>query len=281
MRDDFAVFILSHGRPNKIYTIESLQKGNYKGKYYVVIDNEDDTEKEYKRLYGDKVLQFDKKAVSETFDTGDLSDDRRTIVYARNVCFELAKQVGVKYFLELDDDYTSFEFRYIEEDKLKIQKVNDLNELFEIMLTFLNESNALTVALAQGGDFIGGVDGGSFKKGVLRKAMNTFFCDVDKPFNFVGRINEDVNTYTSLGHKGELIMTVTNAAIVQKQTQSNSGGMTDVYLDSGTFLKSFYSVMYCPSAVKISEMGDKHKRIHHIINWNNCVPKILNEVWKK
>lgn len=281
MRDDFAVFILSHGRPSKIYTIESLQKGNYTGKYYVVIDNEDDTEKEYKRLYGDKVLQFDKKAVSETFDTGDLSDDRRTIVYARNVCFELAKQVGVKYFLELDDDYTSFEFRYIEDDKLKFQKVNDLNGLFEIMLTFLDESNALTVALAQGGDFIGGVEGGSFKKGVLRKAMNTFFCDVDNPFNFVGRINEDVNTYTSLGHKGELIMTVTNAAIVQKQTQSNSGGMTDVYLDSGTFLKSFYSVMYCPSAVKISEMGDKHKRIHHIINWNNCVPKILNEAWKK
>lgn len=281
MRDDFAVFILSHGRPNKIYTIESLQKGNYKGKYYVVIDNEDDTEKEYRKLYGDKVLQFDKKAVSETFDTGDLSDERRTIVYARNVCFELAKQVRIKYFLELDDDYTSFEFRYIEDDKLKIQKVNDLNELFEIMLMFLDESNALTVALAQGGDFIGGVDGGSFKKGILRKAMNTFFCDVDKSFNFVGRINEDVNTYTSLGHKGELIMTVTNAAIVQKQTQSNSGGMTEVYLDSGTFLKSFYSVMYCPSAVKISVMGDKHKRIHHVINWNNCVPKILNEAWKK
>lgn len=108
MRDDFAVFILTHGRPDKIVTLKSLKKGNYSGKWYVVIDNEDEKESEYRRKYGDHVLQFDKKAISETFDTMDLSEDRRTIVYARNVCFELAKQIGVRYFLELDDDYVCF-----------------------------------------------------------------------------------------------------------------------------------------------------------------------------
>ena len=281
MRDDFAVFILSHGRPNNIYTLKTLKQCNYTGKYYIVIDNEDKTEEKYRAKFGDKVLQFNKKAVSLTFDTGDLSQDRRTIVYARNACFDLARQVGVKYFLELDDDYTSFEYRYIADNKLKVTKCKDLDSLFETMLDFLNESGALTVALAQGGDFIGGKDNINFRKGLLRKCMNTFFCDVDKPFQFVGRINEDVNTYTSLSHRGELLFTVTNAAIVQKQTQSNSGGMTDIYLDFGTYLKSFYSVMYCPSAVKISQMGDKHKRIHHSINWNACAPMILNEKWKK
>lgn len=281
MRDDFAVFILTHGRPEKIVTLNSLKDGNYSGKYYIVIDNEDDTEDEYRRLYGDKVLQFDKLAISETFDTADLSEDRRTIVYARNACFDLAKQVGVRYFLELDDDYTSFMYRFPDNGKLGYVPAKNLDALFEAMIDFLDVSGALTVAFAQGGDFIGGLQSGTWNKKLLRKAMNTFFCDVEKPFQWVGRINEDVNTYTLLGNQGKLLFTTTEANITQLQTQSNNGGMTDVYLDSGTFLKSFFTVIYSPQCTKISTMGDKHKRIHHKINWNACTPKILNEKWRK
>ena len=281
MRNDFAVFILTHGRPEKIVTLNSLKKGHYSGKWYVVIDNEDDTESKYRELYGDKVLQFDKLAMSKTFDTADLSEDRRTIVYARNACFDLAKQIGVRYFLELDDDYTAFMYRFPEKDKLGYVEANDLDTLFSAMIDFLDASGAITVAFAQGGDFIGGINSGTFHKKLLRKAMNTFFCDTEKPFQFVGRINEDVNTYTWLSNQGRLLFSTTEASITQLQTQSNSGGMTEVYLDSGTFLKSFYSVIFSPQAVKISTVGDKHKRIHHKINWNACAPKILNEKWKK
>lgn len=281
MRDDFAVFILTHGRPEKIVTLNSLKVGNYSGKWYIVIDNEDDKEDEYRKLYGDKVLQFDKLEISKTFDTVDLSEDRRTIVYARNACFELAKEIGVRYFLELDDDYTSFMYRFPDNNKLGYVTAKNLDELFEAMIDFLNVSGALTVAFAQGGDFIGGLQSGTYHKKLLRKAMNTFFCDIEKPFQFVGRINEDVNTYTWLANQGKLLFTTTEANITQLQTQSNNGGMTDVYLDSGTFLKSFYSVIFSPQAVKIATMGDKHKRIHHKINWNACAPKILNEKYKK
>ncbi|MBQ3326216.1 MAG: hypothetical protein IJG86_00335 [Clostridia bacterium] len=281
MRDDFAVFILTHGRPNRVVTLKSLAAGGYTGKWYIVIDNEDDTEDEYRRLYGDRVLQFDKKAVAERIDTADLSEDRRTIVYARNACFELAKEVGVRYFLELDDDYTSFMYRFPDGNKLGYVPCKTLDNLFESMIDFLNESGAKTVAFAQGGDFIGGIGSGTFQKKLLRKAMNTFFCDVENPFEFVGRINEDVNTYTLLGNRGELLFTTTEANITQIQTQSNGGGMTDVYLDSGTFLKSFYTVIFSPQCTKVGVMGDKHKRLHHVINWNACAPKILSETWKK
>lgn len=63
--------------------------------------------------------------------------------------------------------------------------------------------------------------------------------------------------------------------------QSNAGGMTSTYLDNGTFVKSFYSVMYSPSCVKIAAMGDKHMRMHHRVNWDCRTPKILNQRWKK
>ena len=281
MRDDFAAFILTHGRPDRIYTIDTLRGAGYTGKIYIVIDDEDDTEQEYRKRYGDKVVQFCKLDIAKTFDVGDLSQERRTIVYARNACFEIAKKLGLKYFLELDDDYTSFEYRYIQGEKLMVRKCKQLDRLFETMLRFIDDTNALTVALSQGGDFIGGAKSKRYREKVTRKAMNTFFCRTDKPFTFVGRINEDVNTYTTLGMKGELILSITDASIVQKQTQSNTGGMTDAYLDMGTYLKSFFTVMYCPSCVKVGAMGDKHMRIHHHIDWRRCVPKILNERHRK
>ena len=111
--------------------------------------------------------------------------------------------------------------------------------------------------------------------------MNTFICDVDRPFQFSGRINEDVNTYTALQRRGGLFLTIMSAQVTQKQTQSNSGGMTDLYLDSGTYVKSFYSVMYAPSCVKVSDMGDTHRRIHHAVNWNAAAPKIIRALHKK
>ena len=69
----------------------------------------------------------------------------------------------------------------------------------------------------------------------------------------------------------------------QKQTQSNKGGMTDIYINQGTYVKSFYTVMMMPSSVKVGLMGNsmETKRLHHIINWNNTVPKIIKESFKK
>lgn len=278
--DDFAVFILTHGRPDRIHTLKTLEKQGYTGDWYLVIDNEDKMADEYYKNYGDKVIMFDKKAISLTFDTADLSDDRRAIVYARNACFQIAKELGIKYFVEFDDDYTSFNLRYPKEGKLAARMLENLDDIFEMMLDFLEDTQALTVCFSQGGDHIGGLTG-RWKKGLIRKVMNSFFCRTDRPFQFLGRVNEDVNTYTYLGSKGELMLTTTDLMLVQLQTQSNQGGMTDLYLDSGTYLKSFYTVMYMPSAVEIREMGTANRRLHHHVKWNNCVPMILNERYKK
>lgn len=287
MRDDFCCFILSHGRPDRIHTLRTLQRQGYTGKWYVVIDNEDEMENEYRRLYGDKVLQFNKIEIAKTFDTGDTQNDRRTIVYARNACFDLAKQVGCRYFLELDDDYTFFSYRMVTESgAFHNTHCRQLDRLFSAMLDYFEKIPAKSIALAQGGDFIGGQNSSCFKRGTKRKCMNSFFCDTERPFKFLGRINEDVNTYTSAATRGDLFLTIMGAGLNQMATQTNKGGMSDVYLDRGTYLKSFYSVMMCPSAVRISTMGGAgngicHRRIHHKVCWRNCTPQILSPEHKK
>lgn len=282
MRDDFAVLILSHGRADRVYTVQTLRKGGYTGRIFVVVDNEDDQIEDYKRLYGGQnVIVFDKPEAMKSCDTMDNYGKHNIVLYARNSCFRIAKELGLNYFLELDDDYTSFDFRFPNKGKLSAAKCKQLDRMFEDMIEFLVASDSLVVALSQGGDYMGGVNGKYYHKMLSRKAMNAFFCRVDRPFYFFGTINEDTNMYITLGSRGEKIFSVTQASIIQKETQSNAGGLTDIYLDVGTFVKSFYSVMTMPSCVKVAMMGQTHRRMHHKINWKCCVPLILNESYRK
>jgi hypothetical protein len=278
---DFAVFVLSHGRADNVVTIKTLRSCGYKGKIYVVIDNLDPQIDKYKEKYGDDVIVFDKEKEAEKVDTFSNNKKLKVILYARNVCFDLAKKLNLKYFLELDDDYTAFQFRFADKGKLKHKKCVNLDNIFESILKFLDVSGALTVAMAQGGDYIGGVGSRVFRKKLTRKAMNSFFCRADRPFRFRGEINEDVNTYTLLGSQGKLFFTLGMIGLEQGTTQQNKNGMTDVYLKYGTYVKSFYSVMCMPSAVKIATMGVTDRRVHHQIVWENCVPKIISDKYKK
>ena len=58
MRSDFAVLILTHGRPESQLTLQSLEKSGYTGKVYLVVDDEDKCAAEYVRIYGKKVVRF-------------------------------------------------------------------------------------------------------------------------------------------------------------------------------------------------------------------------------
>ena len=283
VRDSFAIFILTHGRPDKVLTLSLLEKCNYTGKWYLVIDNEDKTADKYYELYGkEHVVMFDKLKKAQEFDTCDiLSRDRRAIVYARNAAFDIAENLGLTYFLELDDDYTEFRMRYDLNGVFSSLYVTQLDPLIEETLDFLDTSGALAVAWAQTGDFIGGMGSRVYKERLTRKAMNSFFCRVDRRFDFVGRINEDVNTYTWRGTRGELFFTIADMSLNQQDSQQNSGGMTELYLNAGTYVKSFYSVIVAPSCVKIAEMGCGHRRIHHLVDWETCTPKIISSRFKK
>lgn len=285
MMKDLVVFILTYRRPDRVITYNTLKRGGYKGDIYLVVGDDDDTIEEYQKRFGrEKVLIFNKEEVLKKrgFDTMDNFGKRNVILYARNVCFEFAKKLGYRYFVQLDDDYTDFSFRFNKKLAFKAKVIKDLQKVFEAMVEFLKETPTTTIAMAQGGDFIGGGSGGYGKAIKLtRKAMNSFICDVEREFDFRGTINEDVNTYTLLGSRGDLFFTFNLVALNQKQTQSNAGGMTGIYSESGTYIKSFYTILGMPSSVRINAMGNKFFRLHHSVEWNKTVPKIIPEEYKK
>lgn len=287
MRNDFAVFILTHGRSDRVVTYKTLKNCGYTGKIYLLVDDEDKEINNYKKIYKDQVIVFNKQKAIDYTDSGDNFKKRNSVVYARNWNFVVAKEMGIKYFWQLDDDYNIF--RHTANENLeyitKQSKIKDLDYLLDCCVDYLEVAGFHALAFSQGGDFIGGSASGVAKKmssGTFsRKVMNSFIFSTERPLKFPGRINEDVNMYVTLGLKGYLLGTIAQLRLEQIQTQSNSGGLTDIYLDLGTYVKSFYSVMYAPSCVKITEMGNTNRRLHHTVKWSNTTPMIVDERFKK
>lgn len=288
MRDDFAVFILSHGRANKVYTVKLLERINYTGKWYIIIDDEDKQAEDYYKNFGhDKVIMFNKEEIGKTFDIMDNFGGRGVITFARNAVNIIAKELGLKYFLEFEDDYTELKQRYIKEDGTFSAKwVGDFDAVCNEYINFLEETGIYTVCFSQQGDFIGGKNCNMWVDKVKRKVMNSFFIKVDNPVNFYGRFNDDVNMYVQEGKLGKVMLTTRDIMLHQLTTQQNSGGITEAYQKYGTYVKSFYSVMLNPSCTKISTLGEtvkefSHMRYHHAVDWSTAVPKIISSKFRK
>jgi len=284
--DSFCVFVISHGRPGNVITLKTLKKAGYSGPCFIVCDNEDETVDQYRKKHGEeKVVVFDKMLYAEMVDSCDNFQDRRTTTHARNACFDIAKEKGFDFFLVLDDDYQSI-YLLKESDKNTTDRpVENCLQTFQAVCKWLkNVEQIKSVCFMQTGDAIGGMK--SVQKlfsrfpFLKRKAMNSFFCKTDRRFWFFSRLNEDVNTYLEGGKRGEVFLTIPDALIKQKQTQKTKGGMSEAYLANGTYVKSFYTVMICPSFAKVT-ITPAMSRLHHRIAWDNAIPKIINEDHRK
>jgi hypothetical protein len=281
--NDLVVFIMVWGRPEKESTYRALKRHGYTGKIYLIADDLDESLNEYQNKYGDDLLIFSKTKIKDLYDAGDNSGDLRSTLYPSNIIPDLAESLGYKYFFIFCDDYTDFRYK-MNGDYKYIDKANilDLDKIFGYLLEFYKSIPALSLTIAQGGDFISAKDNDVHKSlGKRRKAMNTFLRDIDRPYSFIGRMNEDVTTYINLGNRGYLFLMFPHIAINQPETQSQKGGLTDLYIDYGTYIKSFFTVMYNPSCVKVEQLRDRKKRLHHKVTWRNAVPYIISEDYRK
>lgn len=287
MSRKFATFILTHGRADRVLTYGGLKKCGYTGKIYLLVDNEDKQLSDYKSKYGDEVIVFDKKSFAKSVDACDNYDRRNSVVFARNYNFVVARELGLTHFWQLDDDYSQFGWGMDNDGNYITSNVTtkSLDRIIEACLDFVDCSGAKSVAFAQGGDYIGGANGRFAmleKQGLFsRKVMNSFFFRTDAGVTFRGRVNDDVNLYVERGRAGDLFVTIPRLRLWQPMTQTASGGCTDIYLEMGTYIKSFYSVLVAPSCVKIATMGGKHRRIHHMVQWKHACPSIISEKYRK
>lgn len=273
------IFILTYGRAEKQLTLKTLKKYSITDNVHLVVSDDDPQLNLYKAKYSNLLKIFNREDVQD--DMMDNLEQKSGVISARNYCFELAKRLNSKYFIMLDDDYTAFSFRYVKDGKLREKAVTNLKTLFNLSLNFLSQTKLDVFCWAQGGDFIGGVESALVKNGFARKAMNIYFWKTTSEIRFPGRINEDTNMYVHYGKQGKLMLTNSFAMIHQLKTQENEHGMSDLYKDNGTYLKSMYSVIEEPAIVSLTAMGVAHLRIHHKVSWNACTPKVISQQHKK
>lgn len=271
----FAILLLCHGRPEYNETLPALRRCGYTGKVYIIIDNLDREQDKYINRYGYKnVYVFNKSWVALESDAMNNFNDRKATLFVRNATFDIAKDLGLDYFLVLDDDYGSFCHKREECERT----TKKLDVIFKWFVTYLVNTPIKCIAFSQGGDHIGGYNPEKMYK---RKAMNSFFCMTDRPFKYYGTMNDDVNMYITNGARGNVYITFYPFMLHQAQTQANNEGLTEIYQKYGTYVKSFYSIICAPSCCKIQLMGEKNMRLHHNIKWKNAVPCIIREDLRK
>lgn len=281
--DKFAVIVLCHCRPNDTTTPATLRSCNYTGDIILLLDDEDETIDEYRKNFPEyKIEVYSKDETMKIYDAMDNLGDKRCAIYARNSCFDVAEKYGYKYFCQMDDDYTTIPYRYVENDKLYRNNYSKLDEVFKAYLEFMEISDNIgSVAFAEPGDFVGGVGSNLNRKQYLHKCMGSWICFVDRRLRFQGTMNDDVNTYSLGGSRGQLFYTFPFIMIDTPATQSVKGGMTEIYEGRGTYTKTFYTIMCCPSFVSVDMFGDRHYRIHHKFNWQNAHPMLISGDFKK
>jgi hypothetical protein len=289
MRDDFAVIILGYGRPNKTKTLRNLAMSGYTGRWYILVGTDDPMLAEYIDMYGDdKILVFDKGETRHLFDKMTNDDEIRSSVWAYNVAQVKARELGIRYLMVLTDDAVNFAYRawgrHTPDQKLWYRSftIKQLDAVFEAMVKLMECGQIDCLSMSQGGDHMGGIENPAAKAPVLkRKSMNSFLFDTERdPIEFIGRANEDATTYVREGTLGRIFLTYSALQLTQPNTQTTDGGLTDLYVELGTYNKSFFTVMASPSSVSIGMITSKHKRIHHKINWKHTVPCILSPDWR-
>ena len=277
MRDDFAIFILSHGRADTMTTAQAILNAGYTGKWFVIIDDLDEQKDLYIENYGERVIVFDKKLWDEKTDTITNTGDLRSVVFARNASYEIARDMGLNFFAEFDDDLTVFRFRYDESGTLKGKKIINLDSVIEAMIEFQAYSKAVSVGFACDGGFIGGTEG-KFKQGILRSVHQAFILRTDMPIEFKGLINEDGIVTEYCNSTGKLALEITCITQMSPVRSRNSGGLQDLYKANDEYVRAFYSVIAYPNNLKIFERKGSIalKRKSDL-----AIPKIVNERWKK
>jgi len=275
-------FIFVHGRPDQIKTLETLKACGYTGQWWLVADDLDPTLREYQGRYPGRVLVFSKAEVRKGFDMLDNFDGPDSVVvFARNVCWKLAREQRLTHFVQLDDDYNNISYTAKPDGSYGDERVYQLDRVFETYFDLLDcDSRIACVGFAQGGDLTGGSNSAMFKCLVRRKAMNAIFCRTDRSVVYNGRLSEDINAYLIGGQTGRLFLTFGRVRLRQQPPAEREGGITETYNRLGFYAQAFYSFMVAPSFIRIiyaPQLGRVHQESRHAYAY----PRILHERHRK
>lgn len=284
MRNDFAIFICTHGRPNKQLTLDALMKVGYSGKWFLVVDDTDKTIQEYIDNYGaDRVIIFNKNHYinSEEYDNCDNQLHEKCILYAKRAVEDIAKSFGMQYFVIVDDDMTKFSVRYPFGKVLKRVPITDFDALLEAYIEVLNKPIA-AIGFGHVTTYCSGVKAFSDENMSKRYLPYQFILRNGAiPVKWTSWFAEDDITELQSGAVGNMWIVI--PYIMQDTVPigdtTASGGMVETYKNSNMYRLNFNTVRCCPQRIYMTCKGPNRFVLTRY--YDRCFPKLISGRFKK
>lgn len=278
----YAVFITTHGRPDRVYSYEALRKGGYTGRIYVVVDDKDITLPEYRAKYKTDLIVYNKQACMDNCDTVIHTTQDKSVTYPRIAVEELAKEFGLDTFIVMDDDITSLRYRWIEGSKVRSKTVNfGLDKAFHYMLSYIKKNNIAVSSFVDMMFYISGISGVEKKITERREAYQIFLRNTDYPIDWIGVMRQDMLTNSVTSQRGYLWWTlpfISYDAVPMNETGRNEGGMIDAYKEYNEYKRSFLGVIVAPASLSV---GNNKSRIKILWDKSCSYPMIISGRYKK
>lgn len=272
------IYIISKGRP-WCKTAKTLTKMNYPGEWFIVCGNNDETLQEYRDNWGEHVLVFDwyeQIKHTDTLDNFGFDNMASGAVPVRNATCDISRERGELRHWQLDDDYNGF-YR-VTNGTLHKHRM-DGQELYEVLSEIAEFAHRC--GLQNAGIALGTIESVPEKKKTFsRRVFNAHNLPTDPELFTVwrGRMNDDLINAIETYRNGGFEMLFKYANLTMEPSQSEAGGLTDLYKAEGTVRKTAYPVLLAPSATKLVV---RFGRYHHRVDWDKLSPKMLHSKWQR
>lgn len=274
------IFIPSYHRANNLKTVNYFLKIGWDAKnIHVVIDNEADDFQDYKTVCNLNHINlhvFDIEMSRKRYDYVHLpSAARRSAGQARNMFYDIAKDLNIDFFVMQDDDTTGYEIKKFGK-YVRMANFNDIFNVFEGIKEFMVKRHIGLFGISQTGDVIGGEN----KKILRRKVMNTSFINTKYIYRGErGVQDDDTSQFASIMNEG-LFTGSMGDGLFLKQTPSakSKGGLTDLYNECKLLNKSLITPIQFPSAIYAEKQKMNGGRLHHHIKNKYLMPRLLKGV---
>lgn len=272
------IFIPSYKRANNLKTVNYLEKFEYPSKLiHVVVDDETPDLDDYKyqaQSRGFKLHIFNLNEAQRRYDFVYAlpASMKRTTGMARNMFFDIAKELNIKIFGYMDDDTLYFSIRPNQVYK-RIANKDDIKIAFALLAEFIDKHKIGLIALPQIGDIFHHDSDYLLKY----KTRNCIFFNTDYiEHGERGFLGDDISMFMSVLNEGLFTGSLWGAIYLnQANTAKQAGGLTEIYKEAKLMSKALICPIQFPSCVWVEKQKMNGGRIHHHIDYRYLVPKIL------
>lgn len=280
--DDVAVLISTNGRARNQITYSTLRRIGYTGKIFLVVDDEDVELAEYKRIYGDSVKIFSKKEYFKKADLMINKADMCAAIFSRNACFDIAKENGISFFVNCDDDIKDIKFADIRGRKLITRKITDFDTVMKSVKKFMTCIGSDAMSICEDGVYVGGLNE-KVKTGAYWSMSHWFFFSSDTDLRFRGLWHDDRVFSMDVGKIGKIAFSMSimrDTLPSENEEEKQKGGMRSGKERFDRYSAEFMTLIAHPDVLKmyLDEKSGKWK----LKRKGECAsPKIISGKHKK